>query len=150
VSAGTADPHMRFRLACSKRLKYLQAGFICAAGSAIWLVAAPRLGVWFAAGTAGLTVVWLAWRVCLADLQAPCALVAQAAGDVSLRSGTRVARTLQLAGYVQWPGFLVLELAPATGRRESVLVMSDALDPTQFRALAAWGRRHGKRAAVRF
>jgi hypothetical protein len=148
VSAGAADSPIRFRLARSPRLKYIQAAFICAAGNAVWLVAAPRAGGAWAVGAAALTMFCLAWRVCLADLRAPCALVVQAAGGISLRSGTRVGRMTQLAGFVQWPGLLMLELASASGRGESVLVMSDALDPDQFRALAAWSRRHAGRAAA--
>jgi len=148
VIEGAADPHVRFRLAPSQRLKYLQTGFICAVACAIWLLVAPRLGGLFAAAAVGLAVVWLAWRVGVASIQAPCGLIAQSAGSLSLIDGTRPLYATQLDGLVQWPGMLVLSLAHGSGGCETILVMSDSLDPAQFRALAAWSRRHAGRDAV--
>jgi len=148
VIEGAADPPVRFRLAPSQRLKYLQAGFICAVAGAIWLVAVPRLGGLPAAAVVALAVVWLAWRAGVASIQAPCGLIAQSAGSLSLIDGTRPLYATQLNGLVQWPGMLVLSLAHGSGGRETLLVMSDSLGPAQFRALAAWSRRHAGRDAA--
>jgi len=146
VIAGAANPCLRFRLAPSNRLKYLYAGFIFAVGCAAWLLVAPRLGSLPAALVAGMAVAWLAWRAGIAVTQAPCGLIAHAAGTVSLIDGTRPRHTTQLDGLVQWPGMLMLSLVHGAGGREMVLVMSDSLAPAQFRALAAWSRRQSMRA----
>lgn len=143
--AGAIDPRLRFRLAPSKRLKYLQAGFTGAAGWAVWLLIAPRLGGSPAAAAAGLTVVWLAWRAGIASMQAPCGLIMHAAGAVKVVDGTRPGRVAQLGGFVHWPGLLALELVHGARVRHPVLVMSDSLDAAQFRALTAWSRRHDRR-----
>ena len=148
MNEGAADVPLRFRLAPSQRLKYLQAGFICAVASTVWLLAAPRLGGLSAVALVGLAVLWLAWRAGVASIRAPCGLIAQSAGSVSLINGTRPRCAAQLDSLVQWPGMLVLSLAHGGGGREMVLVMSDSLDSAQFRALAAWGRRHAGRLDV--
>ena len=145
---GTAVAPLRFRLVPSQRLKYLQAGFICAVASTVWLLAAPRLGDLLAVAMVGLAVSWLAWRAGVVSIRAPCGLIAQSAGSLSLIDGTRPLDTTQLDSLVQWPGMLVLSLAHGGGGRETVLVMSDSLSPAQFRALAAWSRRHVGRLEV--
>lgn len=147
MSAMTGEASLRLRLATSRRLRGLQAGFICAAGCAAWLVVAPRLGVLPAAAAVLVAVAWLAWRAGIACAQRPCAVVLQAAGGIALVDGTRPVRERQLAGLVQWPGLLALEWVPEAGSQAALLVLSDELERGQFRALAAWSRRHQRRGS---
>jgi len=119
----------------------LQTAFIGAAGCAIWLLVAPRLGEGLAVAAVVLAMFWLAWRAALASQQRPSALLAQGAGQLLVLDGTRQPRVRQLLGVVQWPGMLALQLMPTAGGTEALLVMSDALAPDQYCALAAWARR---------
>jgi len=138
----------RVRLACSVRLRCLQACLVLALCLAVWLVVAPRWGRSAAVLVTVLTATGLVWRAGLDSRRRPDGLMLYPDGLLERLDGTAPWRSGRPLGLLQWPGMLALTVRYDDGGAETVLALSDALDAEAFRGLAAWARRHTRSHAV--